>query len=469
MVRAPTDILKMVKDNQVKIIDLRFCDLVGAWNHLQITPDKLKAEQFEVGIPFDASSIRGWQGIEASDMLMLPDPSTAKLDPFFDCTTLSLICNIRDPGSNGSYSRDPRNVALKATEYLKSTGIADTAYFAPEPEFFIFDRVTFTDGTGGSSYNLESEEGYWSSAKPEGNTSYKTRPKEGYLRAKPGDTCQGIRSEMSLAMEKIGISVECSHHEVAPAQHEISFTYDTLLKTADNLCWYKYIVRNIARQHGKVATFMPKPLYNDNGSGLHTNQSLWKGKKPIFAGDQYAGLSKLALYYIGGILKHARALAAFTNPSTNSYRRLIPGFEAPINLAYSSRNRSVSIRVPVFQSPETCRIEFRVPDATSNPYLAFSAMMLAGLDGIQNNIHPGEPIEKDIYKISPEELSKVPKMPTSLRESIVALKEDSQFLLQSGAFTEDLLQVFCDDKIKREINEIDGRPSPHEFYLYFDV
>ena len=469
MSNSPADILKMIKDQQIEIIDLKFCDLIGTWNHFQITPHQLSEEHFEEGSPFDGSSIRAWQGIEASDMAVVPDASTAKIDPFFDHTTLSLICNIKDPVTGEAYARDPRTVAQKAIAYLNSTGIADTAYFGPESEFFMFEGVTYEHNTGAGFYYLESEEGSWSNAEPEGNMGYKVRPKGGYFPVKPVDIAQDIRNEMVLVMEKLGLTIERSHHEVGPAQHEINFAFDTLVKTADNLCWYKYIVRNIARQHGKIATFMPKPLFNDNGSGMHTHQSLWKGDQPLFAGEHYAGLSEMALYYIGGLLKHARALAAFTNPSTNSYRRLMPGFEAPINLAYSSRNRSASVRIPVANSPKARRAEFRVPDSTSNPYLAFAAMMLAGLDGIQNKIHPGEPIEKDIYGLPPEELAKVPKMPVSLREAIEELEKDHQFLLQGGVFTKDLIQVFCEYKLTREINEVDSRPSPYEFFLYFDI
>ena len=453
-----SDIFKIIKDDRIKIIDLRFCDISGDWNHLQIATNELKANSLRTGIPFDGSSIKDWQGIEASDMLMVPDLDTAKRDAFLNPTSLSLICSIKEPGGDEFYSRDPRSIATKAVEHLKSTGIADQACFAVEPEFFVFDKATFSDSTGNSFYKLETEEGSWSNKE---NSSNVIHAKGGYFQSNPA-----FRNRMSLVMQELGLKVECSHHEVAPAQHEISFAYDTLLKTADNLCWYKYIVRNIALRCGKVATFMPKPLYNDNGSGLHTNQSLWKDGNPLFVGEQYAGLSELALYYIGGVLKHAKALTAFTNPSTNSYRRLVPGFEAPTDLAYSSRNRSVAIRIPVFQSPETCRIEFRVPDGSCNPYLAFSAIMLAGLDGIQNKIHPGKPTEKDVHKISFERLKKIPKVPSSLKESTKALEEDSQFLLKGGVFTEDFLQVFCDSK-RKEVNEIDSRPTPHEFNLYF--
>ena len=469
MAKSPAEVLKMMKEHKVKMVDLKFMDFIGSWQHFQLPPYNIEESTFDDGINFDGSSIRAWQGIESSDMTVVPDPATAQIDPFFSDTTLSLICDIRDPVTGENYSRDPRNVAKKAINHLRSTGIADTAYFGPEAEFFVFDAVRYDTHSGAGYYFIESSEAPWTSGLAEGNMGYKVRPKQGYFPVAPSDSMQDMRSEMVLAMEALGMKVEKSHHEVAPAQHEINFVFDTLVGTADNLMWYKYIIKNVARKYGRVATFMPKPMFNDNGNGMHTHQSLWKNGEPLFAGDKYAGLSEMGLFYIGGLLKHARALAAFTNPSTNSYKRLVPGFEAPINLAYSNRNRSAAIRIPVVDNPKARRLEFRCPDSTSNGYLAFAAMLMAGLDGIQNKIHPGDPLEKDIYGLPPEELAKVPKMPGSLREALAELEADHAFLLKGDVFTQDVIDMWIDYKIENEISEVDSRPSPHEFYLYFDI
>jgi glutamine synthetase len=469
MAKSPADVLKLMKEHNVKLVDLKFMDFIGSWQHFQLPAHNIDASTFEDGVNFDGSSIRAWQGIETSDMTVVPDATTAKIDPFFADSTLSLICDIRDPVTGENYSRDPRNVAKKALNYLKSTGIADTAYFGPEAEFFVFDSVRYDTHSGAGYYFIDSSEAPWTSGEAVGNMGYKVRPKQGYFPVSPSDSQQDMRNEMVLTMESLGLQIERAHHEVAPAQHEINFKFDTLVATADNLQWFKYIIKNVAKKYGRVATFMPKPMFNDNGSGMHTHQSLWKGGEPLFAGDQYAGLSQLAIHYIGGLLKHARALAAFTNPSTNSYKRLVPGFEAPINLAYSNRNRSASIRIPVVSSPKARRIEYRVPDPTANGYLAFAAMMMAGLDGIQNKIHPGDPLEKDIYGLPPEELAKVPKMPANLREALAELQADHEFLLKGDVFTPDVIEMWCEYKLNNEISPVDSRPSPHEYYLYFDI
>jgi len=464
------EVIKWMKERQVKMVDLKFQDFIGTWQHFQVTPRAIDAAAFEDGINFDGSSIRAWQGIESSDMSVVPDPNTARIDPFFKDATLSLLCDIRDPVTGADYTRDPRNIGRKAEKYLKSTGIAESAYFGPESEFFVFDSVRYETSSARGFYEIGTSEGPWTSGQADGsNMGYVVRHKQGYFPAGPMDTIQNMRNEMVMMMEALGLEIERSHHEVAPAQHEINFRFSSLVDTADNLQWYKYIIREIAKKYGKVATFMPKPMYGDNGSGMHTHQSLWKGSTPLFAGDKYAGLSEMALFYIGGLIKHAKALAAFTNPSTNSYKRLVPGFEAPINLAYSNRNRSAAIRIPVVTSPKARRLEYRVPDSTSNPYLCFAAMLMAGLDGIQNKIHPGEALDKDIYGLPPEELAKVPKMPGNLRESLHELEQDHAFLLKGNVFTPDVIEYWINYKIENEIKAVDSRPAPHEFYLYFDI
>src|SRR6266576_5020087 len=456
-IQTAKDVLKLAKDNKVEAADLKFLDLLGLWQHFTIPPSELTEELFEEGNGFDGSSIRGWQPIHASDMLVVPDPTTAVMDPFTALPTLSLICNIVDPLTKEDYSRDPRNIARKAEAYLKSTGVGDVAYFGPEPEFFVFDEVRYEQNQHTGFYLIDSAEGQWNTGREvdtlndrsgrlvEGkNLGYKPRYKEGYFPVPPTDTQQDIRAEMVREMEKVGIRVEKHHHEVATAgQAEIDMRFLSLLRMGDALMWYKHIVKNVARRYGKTATFMPKPIFGDNGSGMHTHQSIWKGEKPLFAGDKYGGMSELGMHYIGGILKHAPALAAFTCPTVNSYRRLVPGFEAPINLAYSSRNRSAGVRIPMYSpSPKAKRIEVRFPDPTANPYLAFSAMLMAGLAGIENKINPGEPAEKDLYDLEPEEAAKIRTLPGSLDEALRNLEQDHHFLLKGGVFSKDLIEAW---------------------------
>ncbi|HKD41195.1 MAG TPA: type I glutamate--ammonia ligase [Myxococcaceae bacterium] len=473
MTKTPKDVFALAKDRGATMVDLKFMDFIGLWQHFTVPLQELAEGSFEEGLGFDGSSIRGWMEIHASDMLVMPDATTAVMDPFMKEPTLSIICNIVDPITKEPFSRDPRNIAQKAEKYLKSTGIADTAYFGPEAEFFIFDEVRYDSTNNQAFYLIDSVEGQWNSGKEEegGNRGYKPRYKEGYFPVAPTDSLQDIRTEMCRVMADVGIQVERQHHEVATAgQAEIDFRFDTLCRTADDLMWFKYIVKNVAWRHGKTATFMPKPLYGDNGSGMHTHQSLWKAGKPLFAGDGYAGLSETALYYIGGMLKHARALAALCNPTTNSYKRLVPGFEAPVNLAYSSRNRSAAIRIPMYSpSPKAKRLEFRPPDSSCNPYMAFAAQLMAGLDGIENKIDPGDPLDKDIYGLSPEELKDVPKMPGSLDEALDCLHKDHKFLLKGDVFTDDVLQTWMDYKLQKEVNPVRLRPHPMEFALYFDI
>ncbi len=469
---TPKEVVEFIKEKNIKMVDLKFLDFPGMWQHFSIPASELDESSFEDGFGFDGSSIRGWQPINASDMLVVPDPSTAVIDPFFKIPTLTMICNIVDPITKEKYSRDPRHIAQKAEEYLKFTGVADTAYFGPEAEFFIFDDIRYGDGPQFSYYFVDSNEGIWNSGREEGpNLGYKLRHKEGYFPVPPSDTLQDIRSEMVLLMEQVGIRVECQHHEVATAgQGEIGMRFAPLVKMGDQLMWFKYIIKNVARKYGKTVTFMPKPIFGDNGSGMHTHFSLWKDNNPLFAGDKYAGLSEMAMWAIGGILKHAAALCAFTNPTTNSYKRLVPGYEAPVNLAYSSRNRSAAIRIPMYSpSPKSKRIEFRTPDPSCNGYLAFSAMLMAALDGIENRIDPGEPLDKDIYSLSPEELTNVPSTPGSLEEALNALEEDHEFLLKGGVFTQDVIDTWLEYKRTREVNPVRLRPHPHEFYLYFDI
>lgn len=468
----PKDVIQFAKDHDCKFVDLKFIDLPGIWQHTTIPANRLSEDIFEEGIGFDGSSVRGWQPINASDMLMTPDPTTARIDPFPAQKTLSLICKISDPITGQPYGRDPRYIAKKAENHLRSTGIADTAYMGPEAEFFVFDSIRYESSPRSSFFELDSAEAAWNTSKAGPNLGHKIRPKEGYFPVAPNDSLVDVRADMMTTLMDSGIVVEVGHHEVASAgQCEIGIKFSTLTSTADNLMWFKYVVKNVAKRNGKSATFMPKPLFGDNGSGMHTHQSLWKEGKPLFAGDGYAGLSDLGSWYIGGILKHAKALAALTNPTTNSYRRLVPGYEAPVNLAYSSRNRSASIRIPVAagNSPNGRRIEVRFPDASCNPYLAFAAMMMAGLDGIQNRIDPGDPLDKDIYALSPEELQGVPKCPGSLDEALEALEKDHEFLLRGDVFTRDVIQTWIDYKREREVDAVRLRPVPHEFYLYYDT
>ncbi|MGO9137490.1 MAG: type I glutamate--ammonia ligase [Syntrophales bacterium] len=477
--KAVKNVLKIVKEKDIKIIDLKFNDLPGLWQHFSIPATELTEIDDPVtsiwveGIGFDGSSIRGFQKIHESDMILQLDPETAVVDPACDVPTLSIICDIYDPLTKKPYSRDPRYVAKKAAEYLKATGIADTSYWGPEMEFFIFDDIRFDQTENAGYYFIDSIEGEWNSGRDEKpNLGYKPRYKEGYFPVPPHDSIQDLRSKMMLAMIETGIGIEVHHHEVATAgQCEIDMRFGPLVKMADNCLMYKYIVKNIAKKHNMVATFMPKPLFGDNGSGMHTHQSLWKGGKNIFFDPKgYALISQACKYYVGGLLKHASSLLAFCAPTTNSYKRLVPGYEAPVNLAYSQRNRSAAVRIPVYtENPKTKRIEFRPPDNSCNPYLAFAAMLMAGIDGIQNKIDPGEPLEEDIYELSPEEAAKVPTVTGSLEESIAALEQDYKFLLKGGVFTQDVIDVWIEYKKVKEIDALRLRPHPYEFYLYFDI
>jgi len=469
---TPKEVLAFAKEKGAKVVDIRFLDFPGVWQHFTVPMSELEESSFEDGFGFDGSSIRGWQPINASDMLVIPDPTTAKMDPFYETPTLVVIGNIVDPVTRESYSRDPRYIAQKAEAYLKSTGIGDTAFFGPEAEFFIFDEIRFESSRHRAFYEIDSVEGIWNTGRDEApNLGYKPRHKQGYFPVPPMDKFQDLRSEMLLVLEELGIAVECQHHEVATAgQAEIDMRFQPLLQMGDQLMWFKYVLKNVAARNGYTVTFMPKPLFEDNGTGMHTHISIWKEGEPTFAGDGYAGVSDSALYAIGGILKHARALCAFTNPTTNSYKRLVPGFEAPVNLAYSSRNRSASVRIPMYSaSPKAKRIEFRTPDPSCNGYLAFSAMLMAALDGIENKIDPGEPLDKDIYGMSPEELADVPSAPGSLEEALAALTEDHAFLLKGDVFTQDVIDTWIEYKTDNEVNDVKLRPHPHEFFLYFDI
>ncbi|MEW5735687.1 MAG: type I glutamate--ammonia ligase [Thermodesulfobacteriota bacterium] len=465
-------VLEFAKKNGAKMVDLRFMDFPGLWQHFTVPICQLGESNFEDGYGFDGSSIRGWQPINASDMLVIPDPTTAKMDPFTAEPTLVMICDIADPITREPYTRDPRNVAKKATAYLKSTGLGDTAYIGPEAEFFIFDDVRFDSQPNMAFYELDSQEGIWNSGRDEGpNLGYKPRFKQGYFPVPPMDKLQDLRTEMTLVLEGLGIEIEAQHHEVATAgQSEIDMRFAPLLTMADQLVWFKYVLKNVAYRNNKTVTFMPKPLFGDNGSGMHTHISLWKDGKNQFAGDKYAGVSEMALWGIGGILKHCKALCAITNPTTNSYKRLVPGYEAPVNLAYSSRNRSAAIRIPMYStSPKAKRLEFRTPDPSCNGYLAFSAVLMAVIDGIQNKMDPGQPLDKDIYSLPPEELAKVPSAPGSLGESLAALREDHAFLLKGDVFTSDVIDMWIDYKKENEVDAVQLRPHPHEFMLYFDI
>jgi glutamine synthetase len=470
--RSAKEVLELAAREGIKLVDCKFIDWPGQWQHVTFPMHEFTEETFEEGLGFDGSSIRGWQAIHASDMLIVPDPETAVIDPFCDHPTLSLICDIVDPITREPYSRDPRFIAKKAVNYLKLTGIADTAYFGPEAEFFIFDDIRFETNQHSGYYYVDSKEGRWNSGRVENpNLGYKPRYKEGYFPVAPTDSLQNLRSEMTLQLEELGVEIECQHHEVGTAgQAEIDMRYSPLVEMADKLMLYKYVIKNVALRAGKTVTFMPKPLFQDNGSGMHTHQSLWKDGQPLFAGKEYAGLSQMCLYYIGGLLKHARALTALSNPTTNSYKRLVPGFEAPVNLAYSSRNRSASIRIPMYSpSPKAKRLEARFPDPSCNPYLAFAAMLMAGLDGIENKIDPGEPLDKDIYSLTPQEMSGYQVTPGSLEEALDCLEEDHEYLLKGDVFTEDAIQVWLAYKRESECSEVALRPHPHEFELYYDI
>jgi glutamine synthetase len=468
---TPRDVLALAREAGAKMVDVKFADPFGTWQHFSCPIEELTEEVFTEGLGFDGSSIRGWKSIEASDMLALPDPGTAFMDPFCAEPTLSLTCTVADTGTRKLYSRDPRGIAREAEQYLLSTGIADQAFFGPEAEFFIFDNVQYDAKSKGTFYSVESEEAIWNTGRDETpNLGYKIRHKEGYFPVPPADTLQDLRTEMVLTMSRLGVPVEKQHHEVATAgQAEIDYRFDTLVRAADAMMVYKYVVRNVARKRGKTATFMPKPLFGDNGSGMHTHQSLWRKGKPLFAGNEYGGLSQLGLYYVGGLLRHARALCAFCSPSTNSYKRLVPGYEAPVNLAYSARNRSAAVRIPTYsESPKAKRIEYRPPDPSANPYLCFAAMLMAGLDGIQNKIDPGEPMDKNLYELPPEELARVPQICGSLEEAIRELEADHEFLLKGDVFTRDFLEMWISAKHK-EYDALRLRPHPYEFVLYYDA
>jgi len=467
------EVLKMAKDEGVQIVDFRFVDLLGTWQHTSKSIDDVDEDTFSEGVGFDGSSIRGFQAINESDMLMIPDATTAQIDPFTGIKTMYLICDLYDPVTNERYSRDPRGVAHRAEAYLKTTGIADAAYFGPEPEFFVFDHVRYAHDGHHSFQEVDSVEAHWNSGRNDGpNLGYTVRPKSGYYPLPPHDTLMDIRSEMVLVMKQLGIPVEIHHHEVGTAgQCEIDMRFDTLTKMGDNVQAYKYVVRNVAKRHGKVATFMPKPIYGDNGSGMHVHQSIWKGGETLmFEEGTYGNLSETARHYIGGLLRHGPALLALAAPTVNSYRRLVPGYEAPVNLVYSQRNRSAAVRIPVYStSPKGKRIEFRCPDTAANPYLLFSALLMAGLDGIKNRIDPGCPADFDLYEADPTQLSGIRSTPGSLQEVLCALEHDHQFLLEGGVFTPDLIETWIDYKRENEIAPVALRTTPYEFLLYFDV
>ena len=464
------EVISFSKKHNVQFVDFKFCDLLGTWQHVTTSANEAYERCIPEGIPFDGSSIRGWKAIHNSDMLAVPDYGSAMIDPFNELPTLSLVCSIFDPITKEVYERDPRSIAQKAEAYMKQSGAGDTCYFAPEAEFFIFDDVRYESKSNGCFYTIDSNEGVWNTGTEEfPNLGYKLRHKEGYFPVPPADSQQNIRNEMCAVMEELGLKIERHHHEVATAgQNEINFVFGTLTKTGDNLQLYKYVIRNIARKHNKTATFMPKPLFGDNGSGMHCHQSIWKDGKPTFAGDKYAGLSQNALYYIGGIIKHARALTAITNPTTNSFKRLVPGYEAPVNFAYSARNRSAAIRIPVTDSPKAKRVEFRTPDGSSCIYLCMAAQLMAGLDGIINRIDPGDPLDKNLYELPPEELAHVPSAPDSLLGAVEALRADYEFLLAGDVFSKDLIDTLLEMRIK-DYDALRLRPHPIEFAMYYDV
>ena len=464
--------MALCREKDVKAIDMRFMDFPGLWQHFTIPAGALDESVFEDGLGFDGSSIRGWKAINESDMLVVPQAETATLDPFAKLPTLSMICNIQDPITREDYSRDPRNVARKAANYLKTTGLGDTCYIGAESEFFVFDDVRFEQNAHSGFYHIDSIEGQWNRGrKEEPNLGYKLRYKEGYFPVPPADQMMDLRNEMMQTMIDCGLEVECQHHEVGTAgQSEIDLKFDSIVDMADKMMLFKYIVKNVAARNNKTVTFMPKPIFGDNGSGMHTHISIWNGDDPVFAGSGYAGLSDMALYAIGGILKHAPSVLAFSNPTTNSYKRLVPGFEAPVNLAYSQRNRSAAVRIPMYSSsPKAKRIEFRCPDPSCNPYLSFSAILMAAIDGIQNKIDPGESLDKDIYDLSPEELADVPKTPGSLEGALEALRADHDFLLRGDVFTPDVIDTWIWYKTENEVDAIRLRPHPHEFCMYYDI
>jgi len=471
----PKSIISYAAEHEAKFVSIRFTDLPGAWHHLTYPIHNLTEDVFEDGFGFDASSLRGWAVIHESDMLLIPDPSRVWIDPFAEETTICLIANVVEPITKEGYGLDPRSVAVRAESYLRFTGIADTAYFGPEAEFFIFDNVSFHNDQNSAGFTVDSEEGHWNTRRrgdlDNPNLGYHIRAKEGYVPVAPVDTLIDLRNAISLVLADVGIDVECHHHEVSTAgQCEIDFRFSNLLHTADNVMLFKNVVKNTSVMHGHTATFMPKPLYGDNGSGMHVHQSLWREGNPLFAGEEYAGLSEMAKFYIGGLLKHAPALVAFGAPTTNSYKRLVPGFEAPVNLAYSARNRSAAVRIPMFSpSPKAKRLEFRPPDPSCNPYITFAALLMAGLDGIQNRIDPGAPLDKDIYDLPPEELANVPSLPGSLDDALDALEKDHEFLLKGDVFTRSMIDRWISYKREKEITPLRLRPHPLEFSMYYDV
>ncbi len=469
---SPRDILNLIEQENVQVVDLRFMDFPGLWQHFSVPAHEIDEDSFTEGLGFDGSSIRGWQAINESDMIMKPVISSAFIDPFMAAKTLVMTCDISDPISGEDYSRDPRSVCRKAENYLKSTGLGDTIFFGPEAEFFVFDDIRFDQNEHSGYYFVDSVEGRWNTGRDEKpNLGYKPRYKEGYFPCPPTDSLQDMRSEMMLILESLGVSIEAQHHEVATGgQCEIDMRFAPMVEMADNLLKYKYVIKNVARRHNKTVTFMPKPLWNDNGSGMHVHMSIWKDGKNQFYGDGYAGLSETALYAIGGLLKHAPAVLAFSNPTTNSYKRLVPGFEAPVNLAYSSRNRSAAVRIPMYSKSEKAkRFEFRCPDPSGNAYLTFSAMLMAAIDGIQNKIDPGQPLDKNIYDLPAAEAAKVPKTPGSLREALAHLEADHEFLLKGDVFTKDVVETWIEYKLENEVMQIDTRPHPYEFALYSDI
>jgi glutamine synthetase len=472
MAQSPHDLLRRIKEEGIELIDLKFVDLYGKWQHLTVCQDMINERSFYEGVAFDGSSIRGWKAINESDMEMVPDANSAWIDPFHKHKTLSLICSIREPRSAQPYSRCPRSLAQKALAHLSGTGLADAAYFGPEPEFFVFDDVRFSSGSGSSFYSVDSIEAPWNSGRVEegGNNAYKIQLKEGYFPVSPNDTLQDMRSEMLLTMGQLGVPIEKQHHEVATAQHELGIRFAELINAADNVMIYKYVVRNVARKYGRTATFMPKPVFADNGSGMHVHQSLWKEGQPLFFSEAgYANLSQTARWYIGGLLKHAPSFLAFTNPTTNSYKRLVPGFEAPVNLVYSQGNRSAAVRIPLTgANPKAKRLEFRSGDALANPYLAFSAMLMAGIDGIRNQIDPGDGTDVDLFELPADELAKISTVPSSLNGSLQALQADKDYLLAGDVFSEDFIQNWINLKYE-EVQQLRQRPHPHEFTMYYDA
>ncbi len=469
---SPKDVMDYAKKHGARMVDLRFLDFPGIWQHFSIPFAEFDEDAFDDGFGFDGSSIRGWMPINASDMLVIPDPDTAMMDPFTEVPTLTLIGNIVDPMTREKFSRDPRYIAQKAEDFVKFTGLGDTVFIGPEAEYFVFDDIRYDSASHFGYHQIDSVEGIWNTGKDEKpNLGYKPRHKEGYFPVPPTDTYQDMRTEMTEIMQQVGMRIECHHHEVATAgQAEIDMRFTPLVHMGDQLMWFKYIIKNVARRHNKTATFMPKPLYGDNGSGMHTHLSIWNQGDPLFAGDRYAGLSETAMFAMGGILKHSRALCALTNPTTNSYKRLVPGYEAPVHLAYSSRNRSAALRIPMYDtSPKAKRIEIRYPDPSCNGYMAFSAMLMAAVDGIENRIDPGEPLDKDIYSLSPEELQGVPSTPASLDEALDALEKDHEFLLKGDVFTQDVIDSWIAYKREHEVDPVRLRPHPYEFMLYYDI